>query len=153
MHAFDRSLSARGRARVQRGGGLLSRLIGRLAGFPQASDDVEVRVDFERQGDVEIWRRDFGGHIFRSTQQSGRERRLVERFGPAAFGMALVWDSKRLNLRLKAWRLFGWRMPEWTEPVTDAWETVEDGRFRFFVEISHPWTGLIVRYQGWLEPV
>jgi len=25
-------------------------------------------------------------------------------------------------------------------------------RFRFHVEISHPLTGLIVRYRGWLEP-
>ena len=28
----------------------------------------------------------------------------------------------------------------------------DDGRFSFHVEISHPLTGLIVRYQGWLEP-
>ena len=28
---------------------------------------------------------------------------------------------------------------------------VEDGRFRFHVEIAHPWFGLIVRYQGWLQ--
>lgn len=153
MHTLDRSLTAHGRAKVDRGVGLLSRLVGNLAGFPDASPDVEVRVDFERRGDVEIWRRTFGGHVFQSTQETGRERRLVERFGPAAFFMVLIWDGKHLNLRLKAWRLFGLRMPEWTEPVTDAWEAVEDGRFRFYVEISHPWTGLIVRYQGWLEPV
>ena len=31
-------------------------------------------------------------------------------------------------------------------------ESAEDGRFNFHVEISHPLTGLIVRYRGWLVP-
>ena len=153
MHALDTTLSATGRAKVERGDGRLARLVGRLAGFPPASDDVAVRVDFSRRGDVKIWRRDFGGHVFQSTQETGRERRLLERFGPAAFPMILTWDGRRLNLRLRGWRLFGIRMPRWTTPVSRAWEAVEDDRFRFFVEISHPFTGLIVRYQGWLEPV
>ena len=153
MHALDASLSATGRAKVERGDGLLARLVGRLAGFPPAADDIAVRVDFSRRGDVEVWRRDFGGHVFQSTQETGRERRLLERFGPAAFAMVLIWDGKRLNLRLRGWRLFGLAMPQWTAPVTTAWEAVQDGRFSFFVEISHPFTGLIVRYQGWLEPV
>jgi hypothetical protein len=34
---------------------------------------------------------------------------------------------------------------------------VQDGRFRFHVELSLPWGALIVRYRGWLvgvdEPV
>jgi hypothetical protein len=32
-------------------------------------------------------------------------------------------------------------------------ETSEDGRFHFHVEISHPFTGLIVCYRGWLTPI
>ncbi len=153
MHALDASLSAAGRAKVERGEGLLARMVGRFAGFPPAADDVAVRVDISRRGDVEVWRRDFGGHVFQSTQETGRERRLLERFGPAAFPMVLTWDGKRLNLRLRGWRLYGVTMPDWTAPVVTAWEAVGDDRFRFFVEISHPLTGLIVRYQGWLEPV
>ena len=153
MHAGEGPMTAVGRAKVERGRGLLSRQVASIAGFPPASDDVEVKVTFERRGDVETWRRDFGGHVFQSTQETGRERRLVERFGPAAFAMVLNWDGKRLNLRLRGWRLFGIPMPAWTAPVSTAWEAVEDGRFRFFVEISHPFTGLIVRYQGWLAPV
>ncbi|WP_416361782.1 DUF4166 domain-containing protein [Mesorhizobium sp. AR02] len=41
----------------------------------------------------------------------------------------------------------------WLCPRSTSFETVENGRFRFHVEISHPLTGLIVRYRGWLEPV
>jgi hypothetical protein len=153
LHALDERLTAVGRAKVERGTGLVSRLVSGMAGFPPASDDVELRVDFERKDEVETWRRGFGDHLFVSTQEAGRGRRLVERFGPASFSMTLTWDGKRLNLRLRSWRLFGVRMPRWTQPDTTAWEAVEDGRFSFFVEISHPWAGLLVRYKGWLEPV
>lgn len=153
LHRLDDRLTAVGRAKVERGEGLLSRLIGGMAGFPPAADNVDLRVDFARKDDVETWRRQFGGHQFVSTQEAGRGRRLVERFGPASFSMTLTWDGKRLNLRLRGWRLFGVRMPDWTQPLTTAWESVEDGRFSFFVEITHPWTGLLVRYKGWLEPV
>jgi hypothetical protein len=37
-------------------------------------------------------------------------------------------------------------------PVGDSYEFVEQGRFRFHVEIGHKLTGLIVRYRGWLTP-
>jgi len=37
-------------------------------------------------------------------------------------------------------------------PRSNTYEHVENGRFRFHVEISHPLTGLIVRYRGWLVP-
>ncbi|RUU44713.1 DUF4166 domain-containing protein [Mesorhizobium sp. M6A.T.Ca.TU.002.02.2.1] len=40
----------------------------------------------------------------------------------------------------------------WLCPRSTSFESVENGRFRFHVEISHPLTGLIVRYRGWLEP-
>jgi hypothetical protein len=153
MHALEDTLSAAGRAKVERGEGALANFVAGLAGFPPASDDVAVRVDFERRGDLEIWRRRFGGHAFHSRQQTGRERRLVESFGPAAFAMALTWDGRRINLRLRQWRFLGIPMPDWSAPVSTAYEEVVDGRFSFFVEISHPWTGLIVRYRGWLEPI
>ena len=41
----------------------------------------------------------------------------------------------------------------WLAPKGPAFEEERDGRFRFHVEIGHPLTGLIVRYQGWLQPV
>ncbi len=153
IHALEDRLSAAGRARVERGTGVLAGLIARAVGFPPAAEDTPVRVDFERRGDVEVWRRRFGDHTFESRQQTGRERRLVESFGPAAFAMALTWDGKRLHLRLRQWRFLGIPMPDWTSPVCTAYEEVVEGRFTFFVEIRHPWTGLIVRYSGWLEPI
>jgi hypothetical protein len=53
---------------------------------------------------------------------------------------------------LRRWSAFGIPLPLWLAPRPTAFETVENGRFRFHVEISHPLTGLIVRYRGWLSP-
>jgi len=144
---------AQGRASVERGDGLLSRLVARLIGFPAAGADVAVKVRFDIDADGETWTRTFGTHGFSSRQFAGRgrsERLLCEGFGPLTFAMALVAGENRLSLVLRRWSLLGLPLPMWLCPRSNAYETVEDGRFRFQVEISHPLAGLIVRYRGWL---
>ncbi|MEI9405244.1 DUF4166 domain-containing protein [Mesorhizobium argentiipisi] len=146
---------AEGRASVERGGGVLSRLAARMADFPPGAADVPVKVRFVTDGQRETWIRKFGAHRFSSRQFAGRrrsERLLCERFGPLAFAMALVASENRLSLVLRRWSFLGLPLPMWLCPRSKAYETVEDGRFRFHVEISHPAAGLIVRYRGWLEP-
>lgn len=153
MH--DHATAAQGRASVERGYTILSRLAAWLVGFPQASVDIPVRVDFETDEGGEIWTRTFGEHRFSSRQFEGRgrsERLLCERFGPLSFAMALVAGDGRLSLALRRWSLFGLPLPMFLCPRSTSYEAVEDGRFRFHVEISHPLTGMIVRYRGWLEP-
>jgi hypothetical protein len=103
-----------------------------------------------------VWRRSFAGREFSSTQEEGQgrfERLLVERFGPAAFGLALVVEAGRLRLVLRRWSLFGLAMPLALAPACDAYEIEEDGRFRFFVALRLRWVGIIVRYQGWLRAI
>ncbi|CAN7229523.1 DUF4166 domain-containing protein [Mesorhizobium sp. LjNodule214] len=153
MH--DCTTEAQGRASVERGQNILSRLAAWLVGFPKANADVPVRVRFEIDSNGETWTRTFGTHSFSSRQFAGRgrsERLLCERFGPLSFAMALVAEENRLSLVLRRWSLLGLPFPMWLCPRSTSYETVEDGRFRFHVEISHPLTGLIVRYRGWLEP-
>lgn len=58
----------------------------------------------------------------------------------------------RLSLVPRRWSAFGIPLPLWLGPRSVAHEAVEDGKFRFHVEIGHPLTGLIVRYRGWLVP-
>ena len=77
---------------------------------------------------------------------------LCERFGPLTFAMALVMDGPRMRLVLRRWTVLGMPLPMWLCPRSDSYETAKDGQFRFHVEIGHRLTGLIVRYQGWLEP-
>lgn len=146
---------ADGHASVERGSGLLSQLAARMAGFPPGAADVPVKVRFVADGQGETWIRTFGAHSFSSRQFAGRgrsERLLCERFGLLTFAMALVVDENRLSLVLRRWSFLGLPLPMWLCPRSNAYETVEEGRFRFHVEISHPVAGLIVRYRGWLEP-
>jgi len=154
MHDLDQSITAQGRASVDRGAGFGARIIAAVVGFPPAGQDIPVTVEFRLRGGREIWRRDFAGRVFLSTQEEGRgrfDRLLCERFGPFAFGIALVCDAARLRLVMRRWSLLGLPLPLSWAPVSPAYESVEAGRFCFSVEIKHPLVGLIVRYQGWLE--
>ena len=153
MHQLTGTLAAAGRATVERGEGFVARMIAAIVGFPPTMRDVAVRVDFTLRDGRELWRRDFAGHVFSSTQEEGQgrfERLLCERFGPFAFGIALVCDADRLNLVVRRWSFFGIPLPRTLAPIGSAYETVADGRFRFFVEIRLRLVGLLVRYQGWL---
>jgi len=155
MHDLTDTLTVEGRASVERGSGLIARAIAAVIGFPPAGRDLPVRVVFTRRAGRETWQRTFAGRTFRSIQEEGRgrfARLLCERFGPFAFGIALVAETGRLNLVVRGWSAFGLPMPRALAPVGIAYESVADGRFRFHVEIKLRLTGLVVRYQGWLAP-
>jgi Domain of unknown function (DUF4166) len=154
MHDVEGERVAQGRAAINRGTGWIARRIATTFRFPQADDDVPVTVEFRRDGDREIWRRDFGGQEFASIQEAGRgrfDRLLCERFGPCAFGVALVIDGDHLRFILRGWSIYGVPMPLWLAPACIAYEAEYNGRFRFFVELRYRLIGLIVRYQGLLE--
>jgi hypothetical protein len=153
MHDGEQSWRAEGRASVERGAGILARLAATLFGFPRATPDVPVSVQFDANRGSEIWTRNFGGNRFASVQSEGRGRNaglMCERFGPFTFAIALVCEPGRLRLVVRGWRLFAIPLPRFLAPRGDTCESVEDGRFQFHVEIGFPWTGLIVRYRGWL---
>jgi hypothetical protein len=62
-----------------------------------------------------------------------------------------VWEKERLNLVLRRWSILGIPLPMWLCVDSESYEFVdEQGRFNFYVQISHPLTGLIVLYKGWL---
>ena len=156
MHDLSASVAARGRARIERGRNPLARIAAACMGFPKANPDTPVRVDFTVANGQEIWRRTFGGESFASRQFAGRGRSdglLCERFGPLRFGIALVVKDERLVLVMRRWSVFGIPLPTWLCPRTQAYESAEGGRFNFHVKIGHPLTGLIVSYDGWLEPI
>ena len=156
MHAAPQGLTARGTARVDRGGNPLARFAGWLNGFPSAGTDIPVTVRFSVRDGIERWERNFAGKRFVSFQRAGTgalTHLLAERFGPLTFGLALVVEGGRLRLIARGWRAFGIPMPRWLLPTGEAFEHVVEGRFAFHVEIAHPLTGLIVRYRGTLSPV
>ncbi len=153
MHDVQDAIMAEGIATVERGRGWVSRLVAALAGFPPAGADVPVRVSFIRARGREIWRRQFAATSFESVQEAGRgraERLLVERFGPLAFGIALVLQGERLHFVVRRWSLFGLPLPTALAPRGECYETARDGRFHFHVELQAPLAGLIIQYRGWL---
>ena len=129
---------------------------------PKPDDGVERLVprdrsdswQFKVKDGVEKWTRNFDGKTFYSLQYpaTARDRRLViERFGPLSFVIALRLEDNRLHLDMRGWKCLGIRLPMALCVRSDAFEFVDDqGRFNFNVEISHPFTGPIVHYQGWL---
>jgi hypothetical protein len=159
MHDLRSGLTAHGTAAVERGTGLLARLVARAIGFPASVDEIPVTVRFAAVDGIETWTRSFGSETFSSAQFAGYgrdEHLLCERFGWLTFAMALVVEGGRLDLVPRRWRVFGIPIPRSLCPRVDAYESVEAGRFHFHVDIRHPLTGLIVRYRGALsrpEPI
>lgn len=156
LHGSAAERRWRGHAEVRRGAGLLARIAAAIIGFPKAVAEVPVTVSFTSESDGERWTRDFGGQKFSSLQSAGTGRNdylLVERFGAAAFAMALVVEDGRLTLVPRRWSLFGVPMPRVLMPTGLSFETEVGGRFQFNVEISIPVIGLIVAYKGLLDPV
>ncbi len=155
MHRPTTRPQARGRARAERGTTFLARHAAAVFGFPAASEDTSVTVQFDSAAGAETWTRNFAGQRFASQQYAGTGRwdgLLCERFGPLTFAMAVVVAEGRLSLVLRGWKAFGIPLPLFLGPWSEAHETVEDGKFNFDVAIGHWATGLIVRYRGWLEP-
>jgi hypothetical protein len=155
MHDLKSELTATGVASVERGKGLLARLAAAIVGFPPAGDDVPLEVAFRVKDGRELWQRNFAGQRFESTQEEGKGRSarlLCERFGALNFVMVLVVEDEHMRLMMRRWSLFSVPLPLVLAPRIHAYEFAEAGRFRFHVEISHPLTGLIVRYRGWLVP-
>ncbi|AWH54173.1 saccharopine dehydrogenase [Stenotrophomonas sp. ESTM1D_MKCIP4_1] len=155
LHAPGAARHWQGSAKVQRGGGLLSRLVGALFGFPAAGEQVPVSVEFVPEAGGERWTRTFAGRRFSSLQTEGRgrdEALLVERFGVVSVGLAVVMEGRRLQLVPRRWSLLGIPLPRALLPGDQSFEYEEDGRFVFDVEIGTPVIGRIVHYRGVLEP-
>jgi len=154
LHDLSSDAGFSGRASVTRGRSLLARMVGRIAGFPEAGNDVNVTVEIATNGECEIWQRNFSGHAFSSEMRVGDgwlAALMCERFGPIRLGMALVTDGDALHYAPRRWTFFGLPMPKALMPSGKIFETVVDGKFVFHVEITLPFIGNVVTYDGWLE--
>lgn len=153
LHGSAETRTVEGRAKVERGTGLLARIAAAIIGFPAESADVAVSVRFECAAGQEAWVRTFAGKSFRSLQSAAtghHDHLLAEDFGPFRVLIALVPENGRLRLVIRGWRFLGLPLPLFLAPGGDTYEEERDGLFHFHVEINSPITGLIVRYTGWL---
>lgn len=155
IHSESPQQTASGRASIERGKGWLARLIAGLLAFPKASADVPVTVTFERTPSQEKWTRNFDGQEFSSRLFAGQDRYaglLCERFGPFVFAMAPVIDGERMSLVMRRWGCLGIPLPLTLAPRGATFEEDRDGRFHFHVEVGFVLIGLVVRYEGYLDP-
>jgi hypothetical protein len=156
VHRVQGRMELRGRARIERGGSMVARLVARVFGFPPAAVDTPVEVTMTTRNGTEVWQRRFGAHAFTSVLGEGRgrmDRLMVERFGPVAVGLAVTEEGGRLGLTPRRWSAFGVPMPKALMPRVTAYESADDGRFHFHVDIGLPLVGRVVLYDGWLVPV
>jgi hypothetical protein len=153
LHSVTSTLTFAGRCDVDRGRNPLAWLVAEWIGFPRTGADQRIEVTLSVDGEGERWVRSCGGRSFTSMQGPGKGRAqwlVRERFGPVAVDMALVAQAAGLRYVLRRWTFFGVPLPMWLGPRSTASESIEDGKFKFDVAISHPITGLIVRYRGTL---
>ncbi|GAB5435308.1 DUF4166 domain-containing protein [Falsiruegeria mediterranea] len=144
-----------GQARIWRGAGILSRLIGWVMRLPPQGDAVPVSVSFIPQDGGEVWQRDFAGHTFMSYQYQAPNAQpgiVNERFGMIDVTVAFQTDRDRLVLEPMAWAFGPLPLPKALLPTGQSFETQIDDRFVFDVEIAMPWVGQIATYRGWLLP-
>jgi len=142
-----------GQARVDRGQHPMARLICRLAGYPKAGGVVPVTVTLTPTDEGAIWTREFGSHITRSTLwTSPDERVLVERLGLFTLRMTLSAVDGRLHITVVGMTVLGLPVPRFLLPRGATYEYVRDGRFHFDVSGELPGIGLMIRYQGGLDP-
>ena len=151
MHLPLAESSAHGSATVERGKGLLARLLGLVMGFPPAGD-YPVSVHFAPAKGRERWIRQFGPHRFSSEMSVSRAGLLIERFGPMRFHFALEVDAAGgLVMHLRRWTAFGLPMPRALGPRIAASERAEGSSFIFDVAVAMPLLGQVVRYRGRLD--
>lgn len=147
----------RGEATITRGGSLLSKVAGWIAGFPKASKRIDVEVEMTRTGGREVWRRRFGKKSFRSVLSARLSRgqlRLQERFGVFSFDIDLTSEQGEILFPVRHGRCLGLPLPDILCPRSETREYVDEaGRACFDVAISLPLAGPVVHYRGWLAPL
>lgn len=152
LHARQGEFAYQGDTTIVRGTGWLSRLCGWAARLPPAMVHAETSVRFTAGPGHEVWQRQFGDARMRSRLWAA-DGLLYERLGVVRFGFHLYRKDDALHWAVHRADLFG------VLPLPAAWfdavrsrEFARDGRYHFDVRASLPVAGLLVRYEGSLEP-
>lgn len=139
-----------GTAQVVASRNLLARALCRMMGLPKAGSDIPVTVVFERDGEAEVWRRNFAGRTYHSRFVL-RNGLIVEKMGPATNRFRGSVQEGKLHLDLVGFRFLGVPFPSWLSPQCPAIESEVNGCYRFDVPIILPLLGFAIRYTGLME--
>ncbi|GAB2178147.1 DUF4166 domain-containing protein [Dongia sp. agr-C8] len=153
MHDDPLERSASGTVAVTRGTHPLAVLMCKLLGFPPSGADLPLTVEFEPQGDGEIWRRVFPTSTFRSHLKPwpGRTGAMRECVGPLAYGFRVETGEQGLRMVFERWWLCGLPLPRALGPRVAATQWQEGEDYGFSVEVSALGLGRVIAYRGRLR--
>lgn len=147
-----------GRFTIRRGESIAARAVARLMRLPSAGTDVPVRLAVTTHARGERWARTFGTDTPLVTEQwEGADALIIERIGPTEVryrlevaGGALYYRHRGTALRLGPIRL---PVPSWLAPRIAARESAltDETSTHISVEVSHPLTGRLISYKGFIE--
>ena len=154
LHSVQDQESFHGRATVTRGRGAIAGLAAWIFGFPPAADDVPLALTITCTDRGEIWQRSFGGWRLSSTlSASSRPYHYNERVWLLTCEQELPVRNGSLSLPARRGWLLGLPLPAFLLPKSQSREYDEGGVFHFDIGLYAPLNlGLIVRYQGYVEP-
>ncbi len=142
-----------GTSSITRGSAWLSRLCAFFARLPPANPYVETQVDIEVKPDgSECWHRRFGRARMPGYLSAGPAGLLRERLGAVRFDFLLTPDLQGFHWTVKRVAVFGLPLPARWFSAVHAYSYSKSGRYHFLVHAQIPLAGLLVRYEGSLEP-
>jgi hypothetical protein len=147
LHADQPRTLGRGIAQVERGRGLVARLLALVIGFPPTGLAMPLDIEIVRSDREERWTRRFAGQGF-TSRLTRRDGRVVEHFGLLAFAFDLEPVPLGHRMLLRRWWCGPVPLPPGLAPRIAATETDENGRFGFDVRIALPLFGLLIAYRG-----
>lgn len=150
VHQSSSHISLHGHCRVTRGKNLVARAMAFFAKLPPASENVPVHVAIRREGRFECWTRRFGEHEMMSTLTAANGL-LHEALGPVRFLFRLEGSAEGIAWTPVHVKAAGIPLPAKLFRFNVS-ERAEDGRYQFDVRVDVCGLGLLVHYQGWLEP-
>lgn len=156
FHLGEGPASGEGRFVVRRGRRPLARLAALALGLPAAGSEVPVRVRVEREVHREVWRRWFGGRLYRTEQRRAGARR-IERIGILEISYRLLvtddsvlYAQEGASLRVGRMLL---RLPRWMAPRVSALAVGAMDVDGFFITVSirAPLVGPLLAYAGYVD--
>ena len=138
-----------GEVEVERGSGVLARLMAAATRLPPAGHGA-VTVEMEADATRERWVRHIGGRAMPSRLWGARGL-LCERLGLVTLGFRLEARDGELHWRVARAAALGLPLPAAWFAGVSAREYAQGGRYHFDVRAAMPLAGLLVHYHGWLH--
>jgi hypothetical protein len=154
FHLTDETVRACGTFAVRWGRASPARVLARCLRLPREGPAVPVRVEIERMGDREVWRRWFAGRPY-VTRQYRRGPIRIERIGALEIRYRLRASAHEVRYAQEAVSIRAGRLavplPGCLAPVVTAWAAGPEGD-RFFVAVSvcAPLVGPLLSYAGYV---